>query len=153
MRHPSLQLLSHDHHHGLALALRCRKQGLGQIKPMGAAGLRERAKEFLEFYRANLVAHFQAEEEVLFPLMREQVAGCGDMLDQLTRDHAALRQAMPQLETGTGLAKLIFDLGDLLERHIRKEERELFPLFEAHVDAAQAEQLGAKLKERLSSVS
>ena len=30
----------------------------------------------------------------------------------------------------TGLAKLIFDLGDLLERHIRKEERELFPLFE-----------------------
>ena len=45
MRHPSLLLLSHDHHHGLALALRCRKQGLGQIKPMGAEGLRERAKE------------------------------------------------------------------------------------------------------------
>ena len=70
MRHPSLLPLSHDHHHGLALALRCRKQGLGQIKPMGAEGLRERAKEFLEFYRANLVAHFSAEEEVLFPLMR-----------------------------------------------------------------------------------
>ncbi len=153
MRHPSLQPLSHEHHHGLALALRCRKQGLGQIKPMGAAGLRERAKEFLEFYRGNLVAHFKAEEEVLFPLMREQLAGCGEMLDQLARDHAQLRQAMPQLEAGTGLAKLIFDLGDLLERHIRKEERELFPLFEAHVEAALAEQLGAKLKELLTSAS
>ena len=150
MRHPSLQLLSHDHHHGLALALRCRKQGLGQIKPMGAAGLRGRAKEFLEFYHASLVAHFKAEEETLFPLMREQVAGCGEILDQLVRDHEQLRQAMPQLEAGTGLAKLIFDLGDLLERHIRKEERELFPLFEAHVEVAQAEQLGAKLKELLS---
>jgi hypothetical protein len=58
---------------------------------------------------------------------------------------------MPQLEAGTGLAKLIFDLGDLLERHIRKEERELFPLFEAHVEATKAEQLGVSLKERLNS--
>lgn len=153
MRHPSLLPLSHDHHHGLALALRCRKQGLGQIKPMGAAGLRERAKEFLEFYRANLVAHFNAEEQVLFPLMRQQVAGCGAMIDQLVQDHEQLRRAMPQLESGTGLAKLIFDLGDLLERHIRTEERELFPLFEAHVDAAQAEQVGAKLKELLNPQS
>ncbi len=57
--------------------------------------------------------------------------------------------AVPQLEAGTGLAKLIFDLGDLLERHIRKEERELFPLFEAHVDEAQAEAMGLKIKEQL----
>ena len=149
MRHPSLVPLSHDHHHGLALALRCRKQALGQIKPMGAEGLRARAQEVLEFYRDNLVAHFKAEEEVLFPLMRDQVAGCGDMLDQLARDHEQLRRAMPQLEAGAGLAKLIFDVGDLLERHIRKEERELFPLFEAHVDAAPAGALGETLKRLL----
>src|SRR5512139_3230326 len=153
MRHPSLVLLSHDHHHGLALALRCRKQALGQIKPMGAEGLRARSQEVLEFYRDNLVAHFKAEEEVLFPLMRDHVAGCGDMLDQLARDHEQLRHAMPQLEAGAGLAKLIFDVGDLLERHIRKEERELFPLFEAHVDAAQAEAVGAKLKQWLGAGS
>jgi hemerythrin-like domain-containing protein len=151
MRHPSLVLLSHDHHHGLALALRCRKQSLGQIKPMGADGLRARAQEFLKFYRDNLAAHFKAEEEILFPLMRDQVVGCGDMLDQLAREHEHLRRAMPQLEAGTGLAKLIFDLGDLLERHIRKEERKLFPLFEAHVDTAQADEVGAKLKELLGA--
>jgi hemerythrin-like domain-containing protein len=135
----------------LALALRCRKQGLGQIKPMGVAGLRERAQEFVAFYRRNLVAHFNAEETVLFPLMRAQVAGCGDMLDQLVREHAELRRAMPQLEAGTGLAKLIFDVGDLLERHIRREERELFPLFEAHIAEVHAESMGAQLKELLSS--
>jgi len=151
MRHPSLVLLSHDHHHGLALALRCRKQSLGQIKPMGTEGLRARAQEFLTFYRDNLVVHFKAEEELLFPLMREQVASCADMLDLLMRDHEQICRAMPQLEAGTGLAKLIFDLGDLLERHIRKEERELFPLFEARVDAAQADAVGVKLKKLLGA--
>ena len=69
MRHPSLIPLSHDHHHGLALALRCRKQALGQIKPMGLVGLKERAKEFHDFFTGNLVQHFRAEEEVLFPVL------------------------------------------------------------------------------------
>lgn len=150
MRHPSLIPLSHDHHHGLALALRCRKQALGQLKPMGATGLVERAKEFVEFYRNNLEAHFLAEEELLFPLMRIVVPASVALIDELVADHALLRRAIPQLEQGSGLAKLIFDLGDVLERHIRKEERDLFPLFESQVDTEQAEQLGAKLKQILT---
>src|SRR2546426_7509547 len=102
MRHPSLTPLSHDHHHGLALALRCRKQSLGQIKPMGAEGLRERAKEFLAFYASNLVPHFRAEEEVLFPLLGSAVPESGEMIEELVRDHAQIRAAIPQLEGGTG---------------------------------------------------
>lgn len=150
-RHPSLIPLSHDHHHGLALALRCRKQALGQLKPMGSAGLRERAGEFLAFYARNLEAHFRAEEEVLFPALRSAVAGIGSIIDELISDHAQIRQSMTQLEAGTGLAKLIFDLGDLLERHIRREERELFPLFEQHIENAQAETVGAALRKILET--
>lgn len=146
MRHPSLIPLSHDHHHGLALALRCRKQALGQLKPLGASGLRERANEFLEFYRANLVPHFRAEETVLFPPLRETMPGSAALIDELCRQHEELHRAVPSLESGTGLAKLIFDLADLLERHIRKEERELFPLFETHFDDAAAERIGVELK-------
>lgn len=149
MRHPSLIPLSHDHHHGLALALRCRKQALGQLKPMGAAGLRERATEFLAFYRSNLAAHFRAEEEALFPIMRASLPDVGPLLDELTREHVALRQGATQLEAGIGLAKLVFDLGDLLERHIRKEERELFPLFEKYAESLNAEAVGAALKDIL----
>jgi iron-sulfur cluster repair protein YtfE (RIC family) len=149
-RHPSLVPLSHDHHHGLALALRCRKQALGQMKPMGAAGLRERAKEFLAFYTNNLVPHFKAEEDVLFPALRDAVPDSAVIIDSLAQDHAQIRRAMPQLEAGTGLAKLIFDLGDLLERHIRKEERELFPLFEQHIRNPEAEAIGAALKKILA---
>jgi hemerythrin-like domain-containing protein len=118
---------------------------------MGAEGLRERAKEMFDFYRANLVAHFKAEEEMLFPLMRSTVPDCEQMLDHLVKEHEQFRQAMPQLQAGSGLAKLIFDLGDLLERHIRREERELFPLFEAHVEATKAELIGQEMKKILES--
>jgi iron-sulfur cluster repair protein YtfE (RIC family) len=153
MRHPSLIPLSHDHHHGLALALRCRKQALGQIKPMGAAGLRERAREFLSFYTGNLLAHFRAEEEVLFPLIGSAVPGSSAIINELVRDHEQIRGAVAQLESGDGLAKLIFDLGDLLERHIRKEERELFPLFDKHVNAAESEAAGHEIKKILEAQS
>jgi iron-sulfur cluster repair protein YtfE (RIC family) len=143
--------LSHDHHHGLALALRCRKQALGQIKPMGGVGLRERAAEVLAFNDSNLIAHFRAEEEVLFPMLRLAVPQSVSIIEQLVRDHEQIRQAMAQLKSGAGLAKLIFDLGDLLERHIRREERELFPLFEQQVNANQAELIGEQLKKSLGA--
>ena len=149
MRHPSLISLSHDHHHGLALALRCRKQALGQLKPMGAVGLRERANEILEFFAANLVAHFRAEEEVLFPYLRKAAPESAGMIDELLKDHDSMRRFMPKLQTGSGLAKVIFDLGDLLERHIRREERELFPLYEKLVEPDKAEVIGAEMKQIL----
>lgn len=151
MRHPSLILLSHDHHHGLALALRCRKQALGQLKPMGAKGLIERAVEVRQFFANHLVAHFRAEEEVLFPQMRAVVPGSAAIVDQLLREHRQLGDAVAHLDADSGLGKLVFDFGDLLERHIRKEERELFPLFEQHIGEAAAAAAGAEIKKLLEA--
>jgi hemerythrin-like domain-containing protein len=149
MRHPSLILLSHDHHHGLALALRCRKQALGQIKPMGAPGLRERADEFLQFFGGNLIPHFRAEEEILFPALQAVVAESEPIIAQLLREHVQIRAAVPQLEAGVKLGRVLFDVGDLLERHIRKEERELFPLFEQHAKQLEVERVGDEIKKIL----
>ena len=151
MRHPSLISLSHDHHHGLALALRCRKQALGQLKPMGLKGLKERAQELRDFFANNLVRHFRAEEEALFPKLRQLVPESAALLDQLTRDHQQLRDAVARLESDSGLAKLVFDLGDLLERHIRTEERELFPLFEQQVGETGAAEVGSGIKRILDA--
>jgi hemerythrin-like domain-containing protein len=146
MRHPSLTPLSRDHHHGLALALRCRKQALGRLKPLGAEGLRLRAQEFRDFFDKQLAPHFRAEEEVLFPFMREAVPQSAPLLDDLISDHHGLKQAVQDLAAGTPLSKVIFDMGDLLERHIRREERELFPLFENHVESSKAKDVGEEIK-------
>lgn len=132
------------------MALRCRKQSLGQLKPIGAAGLSERANEVGVFYRTNLMPHFRAEEAILFPLMRERVPESAALIDELVSQHEQLREIVPRLEAASRLAKDMFELGDLLERHIRKEERELFPLFEARVEAAQAEVVGRQLAAILS---
>jgi iron-sulfur cluster repair protein YtfE (RIC family) len=146
MRHASLILLSHDHHHGLALALRCRKQALGRLKPMGIEGLRMRAEEMRDFFDHRLTPHFRAEEEILFPFMREAVPQSAALIDDLLREHGTFRQEIGKLAGKTGLSKLIFDLGDLLERHIRREERELFPLFEKYVRGSDAEIVGQQMK-------
>ena len=92
-----------------------------------------------------------SEEEVLFPLLGNAAPGSSRVIDELLSEHEQIRQAAAQLENATGLAKLIFDLGDLLERHIRKEERELFPLFEQHVKAAEAVAIGQELKKVLEA--
>ncbi len=153
MRHPSLILLSHDHHHGLALALRCRKQALGQLKPTGVEGLRLLAGEAQDFFTKNLTNHFRAEEEVLFPPLRGLLPESEPIIDLLVREHQEIRAAILNLDAETGLGKVLFDLGDLLERHIRKEERELFPLFEQHADRLDAEVVGEQIKTILGSAA
>jgi len=144
-RHPSLVPLSHDHHHGLALALRCRKQALGQIKPTGVEGLRLRASEFLTLYATELSSHFEAEERILFPQMSLHVPQSEQLIADLVGDHESLRLAVAKLQASAGLGKVIFDLGDLLERHIRREERELFPLFEQHAAVIGADEIAETL--------
>jgi iron-sulfur cluster repair protein YtfE (RIC family) len=116
---------------------------------MGAEGLRERAKELREFFSRELLPHFRAEEEVLFPRMRAHLPQSAVMIEECLRDHQTIRRAIPQLEKETGLGKLIFDLGDLLERHIRKEERELFPLLEQHAGELDLDALGGLILEAL----
>ena len=150
MRHPSLIPLSHDHHHGLGLALRCRKQALGRIKPMGAEGLKERAEEFNNFFAQNLTRHFRAEEEALFPWLSSSVPDSQPLIGELLRDHELLRAAAAGLSKAGNLAKILFDAGDLLERHIRREERELFPLFEKHVTAGDGERLKTAIEKILA---
>jgi iron-sulfur cluster repair protein YtfE (RIC family) len=150
MRHSSLIPLSHDHHHGLALALRCRKQALGQIKPMGAEGLRERSTEVAQFFATDLVPHFRAEEEILFPLVRTAAPQSVPIIEQLRKEHEQISAMVENLEKGHGVSQILFDLGDLLERHIRCEERELFPLYEENVAADQANLAGEKIRHMLA---
>jgi iron-sulfur cluster repair protein YtfE (RIC family) len=106
-----------------------------------------------DFFRGHLRAHFCAEEQVLFPRMRALIPESGAVIDELLQDHQKIGQAVSQLEAGTSGAKLIFDLGDLLERHIRKEERELFPLYERHVEKIDAAKIGQDIARILQTPS
>jgi hemerythrin-like domain-containing protein len=151
MRHASLVPLSHDHHHALALALRCRKQALGRLKPMGAEGLKARAEEFKEFFNTKLKRHFNAEEQILFPFLRAATPESNGLIDELLKEHEQIRRTALTMEAGKDRARILFDLGDLLERHIRREERELFDLFESRIPAARTEALKTAIEKVLSA--
>lgn len=146
-RHPSLIPLSHDHHHGLVLAFRLREGLPRNRKPSESP--HEQAEDTVCFFHDNLVAHFQAEEEVLFPAIRARVPQAIALLDTLIAEHATIRSSVEQLSriasNDPSLPTLLKSFGDVLERHIRCEERELFPLYEAHISEAEAIRLGGEI--------
>ena len=59
-------------------------------------------------------------------------------------EHVDLRRRGQDLEAGADVApEALRELGERLERHIRFEERELFPMIEAALPDDELERLGA----------
>jgi iron-sulfur cluster repair protein YtfE (RIC family) len=92
---------------------------------------REKAAQVVQFSAIELAPHFKVEEEVLFPAM-SRLDDTADLLEELVSQHRALeRLVAPLSRLGlTGTADALGEFAKLLEAHIRKEERELFPLYE-----------------------
>ena len=145
-RHPSLIPLSQDHHHALALAIRCRKQALGQLNPGDPKAMKALAEEVKKFFLQNLKPHFEAEEKVLFPLIHLHSRDAEPLIAELLREHERIRKHVTALDKESKLSKTLFDLGDLLDGHIRQEERTLFPIFEQVVPEAAAKLAGGEIK-------
>jgi hemerythrin-like domain-containing protein len=146
-RLPSLVPLSHDHHHGLAIALRLRQGESALLTDGWTHDPVRQAAIVAEFYRTDLRAHFAAEEEALFPAMRREVERTVPLLERLTAEHRTLErdiEALPGVPEA-GLPERLAALGALLERHIRTEERELFPAFEESVSGESAERIGLEI--------
>jgi len=140
-RHKSLVPLSKDHYHGLLLAQQIKTTDRVMM-PGWPSDPTDQARFVREFFNEHLVNHFQAEEESLFPLIVKHVPSARGQVDGLLREHRAMEEfagrfAQPDIENP---AAQLSDFSDLLEGHIRKEERELFPLFESKAPAEILEQ-------------
>lgn len=143
-RHESLIPLSREHQYALLLCLRVHR-GLAAHQD-DPAWLRNQAAKVVCFFASDLTPHFQAEEEVLFPAMQHCAEATALLRDLLTEHREMERQVatLRQYETGR-LAERLKAFADLLEAHVRREERELFPLFEQHVTPNAAQQVGAEI--------
>lgn len=135
-RSPELTPLSHDHHQALVAAMRLKR---ANDPPADAAA-------YLEFWRSHGARHFEIEEEILLP---GWVAACADAdrahADRLAREHLTIRAETRRLERGDASAAQLRELGELLEAHVRFEERELFPLIETQLDDETIATLGAEI--------
>lgn len=131
-RHKSLIPLSHDHYEGLLLAQQIRADRTMMADwPSDPAG---RARFVARFFEEHLKTHFAAEEESLFPLIREHVPQASMLVEELIREHREMERFSAQFSSSDApsIARELNEFSLILEKHIRKEERELFPLFEKH---------------------
>src|SRR5215510_11908680 len=131
-RYQSLIPLSREHHYGLMLCLRIHR-GLPKNGD-DEAWVREKGVQAAAFFTTDLIAHFEAEEQVLFPAMRS-FTGAKELLTELVSEHRQLRRIASRMvgSKAAGLKTALGQFADMLESHIRKEERQLFPLYEKQV--------------------
>jgi hypothetical protein len=132
-RHPALAPLSRDHHGALVEAAAARRAAGADPAARIEAGRR-----FGAFFAGRAVPHFRAEEEDLFPLL---VPGADEPPKPLVRAlvehlrlHALAHRIGDAVARGAVPGELLAAAGELLEAHVRLEERVLFPLIEESVD-------------------
>ena len=142
-RHPALIPLSHDHHHGLVMALRLKKGGPASPNDNWPTDRAQQVESLLVFANNELLPHFEIEEQHLLGCTE----GCEELEDRLKADHAAIRQMLAELETmpPDETTELLQGLGAKLEAHIRFEEREYFPRLQELLGDEGLTQLAARL--------
>ncbi|MFL0685604.1 MAG: hemerythrin domain-containing protein [Algoriphagus aquaeductus] len=130
-RHPALHHLSHDHHHGLLLCWKIRQGFKLEVEP-------DRIKTYCEWFWGNhLQAHFEEEEKLIFPVLPED----DPMIKQALSEHKRLRKLF---STWENTEKNLGQIEEELEKHIRFEERVLFPVIQEKATSAQLEVIAAQ---------
>lgn len=124
-RHPSLQPLSRDHHHGLLFCWKIRSGIKRHIDP-------ERMQNHAKwFWKEHLVVHFAEEEELVFPVLGNQ----HELVAQALEEHKLIEEMFSQEEMSYESLQV---LQQKLDDHIRFEERNLFNVIQ---EVATAEQM------------
>lgn len=145
-RSRELRPLSSEHHQALLVAFQLKKGIAGHAESAGAPkdlpGLLALARRFEE---GILTAHAKAEEELLGGHISE-----ADMR-RLTGEHAELSRLLSVARTSRppDMRAALLGFSDLLERHVRWEERELFASCERQMGHEALAQVGHELEKRL----
>jgi hemerythrin-like domain-containing protein len=114
-RSPELQPLSREHHDGLLFAWKIRR-GLHNNTSI------DQLRSYVGWYWKNHIRpHFYQEEKILFPCMPEH-----EFMARMKKEHDLIRELVIAIDLDTERIDFI-RLADLIEKHIRFEERELFP--------------------------
>ena len=121
LRDPALIPLSQQHHNGLALCVLTER---ALQADRSQASIRDLAGKAINRYEIELTNHFAIEEQLLFPLIEREL-GEMPILAELIADHRALERIIGEMRTVPS-AELLERFCNLLRRHIRREENELF---------------------------
>lgn len=113
-RHKALQPLSREHHHGLLLSWKIRTGFSKNIEP-------KRIKIYADwFFENHLIPHFNMEETHIFTILNED----HELTKRALTEHRRLKRLFTEENDVT---KTLSKIEEELDKHIRFEERILFP--------------------------
>ncbi|MES9602620.1 hemerythrin domain-containing protein [Actinomadura sp. NPDC000929] len=99
-----------------------------------------------ELFKLSLHAHHTAEDEALWPVVRETLAGRADdlaLLDAMEAEHAAVDPLIEAVDTGAEpVGEIVDALATALTAHLAHEEKEAIPLIDATLKAEQFQNFG-----------
>ncbi|MEK0098566.1 hemerythrin domain-containing protein, partial [Streptomyces sp. A475] len=114
--------------------------------PLGDPLRRDLADELT----VELVRHSVAEEQYLYPAVREHVEGGDALADKELEDHAGAERLLKDLEGRDArddqFDPLVAKLKSEVTAHIRDEETRLFPLLAAACTPRELEELGGTVR-------
>lgn len=143
-RNQHIVTLSHDHHVGLLFCWKIR-QGLKR-----QADLPRITRYVRYFWQHNLEPHFREEEDILFILPGDKKIG------QALDEHRQIRSLITAITgdpthnadapvASPDAVQQLTALADAVDKHIRFEERDLFPYLEQTLSPDQLADIGARL--------
>lgn len=94
----------------------------------------EVAARFLDFLQREVMSHFSLEEEILFPELARIPSIAAGPLRVMEAEHDSFRDLLARGKEehargdDAGLGRTAADLAALLQTHIAKEDRVLFPM-------------------------
>ena len=123
---------------------------LADLEKTTERGVRTR-QELFERIRDELTVHEVIEEEIFYPALKEHPRAKDMVLEAFEEHHVVdrllgeLAALAPDDETWGAKAKV---MQENLEHHIEEEEGEMFPKARRVFDAAELEELGARMAAR-----
>ncbi|MFD7014684.1 hemerythrin domain-containing protein [Streptomyces sp. NPDC059161] len=120
----------------------------GRIRAM--SGQDQQLRDLVDQVTIELVRHSVAEEQYLYPAVREHVDGGDSLADKEIEDHSRVEKLLKRLEkTDTGSAEmspLLQQLMDEVAAHVQDEENNLFPMLRQACTPQQLDDLGDKIR-------
>ncbi len=144
-RRDAISILKEDHKKVRAL--------LDEMSEAQGRSARKRGR-LLDEIETEILVHSKLEEEIFYPAYRDSVRSKEDKklyFESIEEHHLVetvlneMREVEPETDEFAAKAKV---LKELVEMHVREEEREMFPKAKEHMDSDELQQLGEQIEER-----
>ena len=139
-RNENLKTLSWEHHDGLVASFRL-QQGI-----KNKTNTKEMVDYILHTWNKILEHHFWQEEQVISK-KKINSKNAEEAISKMLVEHDQIKKLVDKIKINPSNEKLINEFAELLNKHIRFEERELFPLFEQETSKDELTQVGKFLRE------